>query len=129
MSDGIQGAVDQDYDEAERSPREQLEATLAQFQTQPVEGGVAIDLVTRQPLYIRRRVADSVVEYYDEEGFDLASYKTHPYLPVQLDDPVYECVFVPRDAESIHSISKTYDFPRGRLATVPVWTAWGDADA
>lgn len=120
------GAIDNDWDDAERSAREQLEAELEGTQTEPLEGGVAIDLVTRQPLFIRRVVADSVVEYFEDEDFDLASYKSHPYLPVTLDDTVFECVYISGNPEQAHNVGNTYDFPRGRLMAVPVQEAWSD---
>ncbi|WP_135535359.1 hypothetical protein [Halostella pelagica] len=100
------------------------------IRTEPMAGGLAFDLVTRQPLFVRQRVADTLGEYYDAEGFDLADYKAHAYLPVRPDDAVYECVFISEiTAESLHEwgSAKTYDYPRGRLAHVPVEEAWGDA--
>lgn len=112
------GAVDNDYDDA-------VELGVGDdVATEPMAGGVALDLVTRQPLFVRRRVADDLREYYEAEGFDLLSYKTHPYLPVTVDDPVFECVFVSRSAEGAHNPGKTYDFPRGRLMHLPVEQAW-----
>lgn len=125
--DTAQGAIDNEFDENLRDAREALEDELADVQTEPMAGGVAIDLVTRQPLFIRRVVADSVVEYYEDEDFDLNSYKSHPYLPVSLEDTVYECVFVPTNPEQAHSVGNTYSFPRGRLMHVPVEQAWEDA--
>lgn len=125
MSDG---AIDADFDENERPYSEQVDAALEDVLTEPVEGGVAIDLVTRQVVYVRQRVADSLEEYYESEGFDLATYKTHPFLPIRVDDAVFECVFCPADSERIHKPGKTYDFPRGRLATVPVDLAWRDVE-
>lgn len=123
MSDG---AIDADFDSAERSAREQLEETLSDVgPTEPMEGGIAIDLVTRQPLFVRRRVADDLAEYYEENDFDLLTYKTHPYLPVTVDDPVYECVFVPRNTDQANDVGQTYDYPRGRLMMVPIHQAWG----
>lgn len=122
------GAIDADFDDAERSTREQLLNELAESApTEPMEGGIVIDLVTRQPLFVRRRVADDLAEYYDREGFDLLTYKSHPYLPVTVDDPVFECVFIPRSAEQAHSVGQTYDYPRGRLMMVPIHEAWGDS--
>jgi hypothetical protein len=129
MSDD--GAVDHDFDAAERDYADRLADALEDIQTEPVAGGLAFDLVTRQPLFVRRQVADSLAEYYDAEGFDLGAYKTHPYLPVRPDDAVYECVFVSEiTAESLHEWgdAKTYDYPRGRLAVVPVDLAWRDAE-
>lgn len=99
--------------------------------TDPVAGGLALDLVTRQPLFVRRVVADSVTDYAEAEDFDLLTYKMHEYLPVREDDTVYECVFVADiGAQSLHEWggASTYDFPEGRLAVVPVWEAWEGDD-
>ncbi len=60
-------------------------------------GSIALDLVTRQPLFVHEQVADDLVEYYEREEFDFYSYKTHPYLPVSLDDRVFEYVFISGD--------------------------------
>lgn len=128
-TDATQGAIDHDFGEAERDAREHLADALAEYhRTEPMAGGVALDLVTRQPLFVRRRVADDLAEYYEAEGFDLLTYKMHPYLPVDVDDAVYECVFVPRSAEKAHSVGKTYDYPAGRLMHLPVETAWLEED-
>jgi hypothetical protein len=124
MSDDPQGAIDNDYDDAERSAREILEANQPPVTDVMVEG-VAFDLVKRQPLYVRQRVADDLVEYYEQEEFDLLNYNQHPYLPVTIDDPVYECVFL-GNAEGLHNCNKTYDYPAGRLAVIPVHEAWTD---
>lgn len=121
-----QGAIDHDYDDGLRDAREALEDALKDVQTEPMAGGVAIDLVTRQPLFVRRVVADTIVEYYEEEGFDLNSYKTHPYLPVSPDDTVYEVVYITSKPEQAHNPGKTYDMPRGRLMTIPIQESWAD---
>lgn len=124
-----EGAVDNDFDESEVSAREQLLADQPDM-TDPVAGGLAFDLVTRQLLFVRRVVADDLAEYYDQEGFDLLNYNEHAYLPVTVDDAVFECVFIADvsadDLDSFGS-AKTYDYPRGRLAAVPVQEAWSDA--
>ena len=86
----------------------------------PRPDDVAIDLVTRQVVYIDSILADTVVEYYEEKDFDLWSYKSHPYLPVRPDDTVYGVVYVERSVEGIHNAGKIYPTPRGRLAKVPV---------
>lgn len=122
------GAVDNDYDDAERSPAEQLQADQPDM-TAPVAGGLAFDLVTRQLLFVRREVADDLATYYAEENFDLLNYGPHPFLPVTIEDTVFECVYV--DDLSAQSLAdfgsqKTYSFPRGRLAAVPVQEAWAD---
>lgn len=124
-------AVDADYDDAQLSYDDRLSDALEGVQNQPTAGGLAFDLVTRQPLFVRQRIADSLGEYHEQEGFDLATYKMHPYLPVSADDAVYECVFISEiTAESLHDwgSAKTYDYPEGRLAVVPVDEAWRDVE-
>jgi len=126
---GTEGAIDNEFDEAEQSPRAQLEAGRLDIGAASydgmVAGDVAIDLVTRQPLRVRGCVADGLVEYYEDTGFDLYNYKQHPFLPVTLDDSVYECVFI-GSVDDLHSFSTTYDYPAGRLARVPTELAGGD---
>jgi len=126
---GTQGAVDHDYDEAARDSAAVLADTVADTAGDEhalLKGGdVAIDLVTRQPLYVVARVADDLVEYYDEEDFDLLTYKQHTYLPVRRDDPVFKCVFI-GGLDDLHSFSDTYDYPAGRLARVPIEIAGGE---
>lgn len=120
-------AIDNDFDDAEQSYDEQLADALDDVQTEPMAGGVAVDLVTRQPLFIREKKADSLSEYYEAEGFDLATYNEHPFLPVRPDDAVFECVFI-EGPKGGHNVGRTYDYPRGRLMTVPVDLAWRDAE-
>jgi len=131
MTDGGTGAVDHDYDESELSASEQLAGAMADMDGRGHDrlqaGDIAIDLVSRQPLYVRERVAETVVDYYDAEGFDLATYKQHHYLPVRTSDPVFECVFI-GGLDDLHRFSDVYDYPAGRLARVPVELA-GDGDA
>jgi hypothetical protein len=119
---GTQGAIDHDFEDAEKTAREQLEAALEDAPGMAHNllgpGDVAIDLVTRQPLLIIGRSADSLVEFYEDTVFDLSTYKQHAFLPVRLDDPVFECVFI-GGIEDLHSFSNTYDYPAGRLARVP----------
>lgn len=127
------GAIDADWDDAEADYEERLADALADVQTVPMPGGLALDLVTRQLLFVRRVVADNLAEYYEEEGFDLGTYGVHPYLPVRADDHVLECVYLSDvTAESLAGFgdAKTYDFPAGRLAHVPVEEAWtgGEVD-
>lgn len=126
-----QGAIDNDYDDAERSYDDRVADALDGVATDPMPGGLAFDLVTRQPLFVREKVADTLGEYYEAEGFDLLTYKMNPYLPVRPDDSVFQCVFVSEiTAEGLADwgSSKTYDFPRGRLAHVPVEQSWTDAE-
>jgi hypothetical protein len=121
-----QGALDHDFDEHEQAYEDQIEEALEGVQTEPMTGDVAIDLVTRQIVFVHERVADSLEEYYEENDFDLATYKQHPWLPVRPDDAVFECVFV-GGVDDLHKPGKTYDYPRGRLARIPVDLAWRDA--
>lgn len=125
---GTEGAIDNGFDEAEKAP----ETVLAEAKTDQggehalLSGGdLAVDLVTRQPLYVIRCVADDLATYYDDEDFNLLTYKQHQYLPVRMSDPVFKCVFV-GDLEDLHHERTTYDYPAGRLARVPVELAGGD---
>ncbi|SEO72973.1 hypothetical protein SAMN05216388_1017128 [Halorientalis persicus] len=127
------GAIDNEFDDAEKDPRDVLRDARADLGPGPHRdhdqmgrGDVAVDLVTRQTVYIARAVAGSLPEYYAEEEFDLYNYKMHPYLPVSLDDTVYECVYV-GGVKDLHNFSGTYSFPEGRLARVPVELA-GDGE-
>lgn len=128
ITDG--GAIDNDFEDAERSP----ETILADAQAEQGgehellhNGDLAIDLVTRQPLYIVRCVASTLPAYYENEEFDLLTYKQHQYLPVRMDDPVFECVFV-GDLDDLHRERKTYSYPAGRLARVPIEQLAGGED-
>lgn len=121
------GAIDNEFAEAEQSAEEVLTDAVADLPTEPQVGGIAFDLITRQPLFIQSIAAETVVKYYETEDFDLLSYKTHPYLPVSMEDTVYECVYITSQAQGAHKPGQTYDFPRGRLMTVPVELA-GDED-
>jgi len=122
------GAIDNDFDDGEQPYDQQVADAIGDVHTEPMKGGIVIDLVTRQPMFVSERVADSLEEYYEQEGFDLATYNEHPFLPVQPDDAVYECVFINGDPQGAHKPGKTYDYPRGRLMTVPVDLAWRDAE-
>jgi len=126
---GTQGAIDNDFDQAERTPREHLEAELEDVDAATHAGlgvgDVAIDLVTRQPLMILGKSADTLVDHYEREEFDLATYKQHPFLPVQIDDTVFECAFI-GGVDDLHSFSRSYDYPAGRLARVPFELAVDD---
>lgn len=122
MSDG---AVDNDYDDAERSYDERLAEALGGVPDEPVEGGIAIDLVTRQAMFVRAKVADTCREYYEQEQFDLVTYKMHPFLPgVDAENSVYECVYLDANPQNAHKPGKTYDFPSGRLMHFPAELAW-----
>jgi len=43
------------------------------------------------------------------------------------EDTVYECVFV-GGVDDLHKPGRTYDYPRGRLARVPVDLAWREEE-
>lgn len=126
-----EGAIDNSFEDAERDAREQLEDRLADLNApthaEMGPGDIAFDLVQRQPLLVLDKTADSLVEHFEQsdDGFCLADYKQHAWLPVRPDDPVFECVFI-GSIEGLHSFSNTYDYPAGRLARVPVELAGGD---
>ena len=127
MTNGKQGAIDRDFDESERSARDQIEGALADHNRTIAPGDIAIDLVYHRPLFVRRRVAESCVAYWEDgRDFDLTTYKVHPYLPVTPDDGVFECVYVPTKPGDIkaYPTGNTYDFPSGRLARVPIEHLW-----
>jgi len=124
MSDDL-GDFEADDDADTRDDfKADTEAQLGDTQTEPMAGGVALDLVTRQPLFVRQVKYDDLREHYDAEGYNLLAYKSHPYLPVSVDDRVFECVFIGHDPESAFKAGDTYDFPEGRLMHVPVEEAW-----
>lgn len=124
-----QGAVDHDYGDAELSYSEQLDRALEGVQTEPMSGGIAIDIVTRQPVFVRRAVAETCREYYHEEGFDLVTYKMHPWLPgIGPENTVYECSYIDGNPQNAHKQGKTYDFPAARLMHLPVELSWTDAE-
>jgi len=118
-------------DDTDAEYEDDLEDALDGVRTEPMAGGIAIDLLTRQPLLVRQQVADTLAEYHREEGFDLATYKQHPWLPVRADDAVYECYYINEltlDGLDDWGSTRDYDFPRGRLAHVPVEMAWTGAE-
>ncbi|MFW5905617.1 MAG: hypothetical protein ACOCUO_02095 [archaeon] len=127
MSD--QGAIDQDFDEAELSYEERVDEALEGINTKPMQGGIAIDIVTRQAVFVRQQVADTLEEYYEKEGFDLATYKMHPWLPgIDVDNAVYECSYIDGNPQNAHKQGRTYDFPEARLMALPVDLSWRDAE-
>ena len=121
MSNEPSGAIDKDFDESARDPEAILTDRLDAFPREVKGGDVVIDLVQGRPLYVRRQ-RGTAVEYFESEDFDLTTYKAHPWLPITPDDTIFECVFLPTNPESIPTAKKdkTYDYPRGRLARVPV---------
>ena len=122
-------AIDNDFDESEIAYDEQLENALEGVQTKPFKGGVAIDLVTRQAVFVKGKAADTCRDYYESEGFDLVTYKMHPWLPgIGPDNTVYECVYLDGNPQNAHKPGKTYDFPEARLMHLPIEMAWTDAE-
>jgi len=125
------GAIDNDFAANEREARDQIESKLGEY-NRGVEGfGVAIDLVYHRPVFVRRQVAPSCVAYWEDgKDFDITTYKAHPYLPITPDDAVFECVYIPTKPGDIRHDAgdRTYDFPTGRLARVPLENLW-DSDA
>ncbi|MFT4921731.1 MAG: hypothetical protein ACI8XM_000937 [Haloarculaceae archaeon] len=120
------GAVDSEFDDAEQSYDDQVAEALADVPQEPLEGGVAIDLVTRQAVFVRRTVADTCREYYHDENFDLVTYKMHPFLPgIGPDNTVFECVYIDGNPQNAHKPGRTYDFPEARLLPLPLAMAWG----
>lgn len=124
-----EGAVDNDFDEAERSYEERLADALADVRTEPLAQGVAIDIVTRQAVYVRQCKYDTLEAHYEAEGYDLATYKMHPYLPgIGPDNAVYECSYIDANPQNAHKQGKTYDFPSARLMHLPVEQSWTDVE-
>lgn len=117
---GPGSAVDHGFEEHPTDTRTILDENLAGIKRAPDPGYVAIDLVTRKIVYVDCIVAGTVQQYFEEESVDLRSYKTHPYLPVKLDDTVYGVVYVEPSVEGIHNAGDVYPMPRGRLARIPV---------
>jgi len=124
----MSGAVDHEFDENTVDYADRVAEALEDVRTEPVPGSLAIDVVTRQVLFVRARVADDLEEYYDQERFDLATYGPHPYLPgVTLDNAVFECYYANDLAlDELDGLGsrRDYDFPSGRLAVVPIENAW-----
>jgi hypothetical protein len=126
MSNEPSGAVDNDYDDAERDARDRLTERLDAMDREIKPHDLVIDLVQGRPLFVRRSKG-TAVDYFESESFDLTTYKAHPWLPITPDDEVFECVFVPTKPQDIPSerSHKTYDYPRGRLARIPVEWLYG----
>lgn len=121
-----------DADDSESDYAARVADALEGVRTEPAPGSLAIDVVTRQLLFVRARVADDLAEYYEQEGFDLATYGPHPYLPgVTIENAVFECYYAnDLSLDSLDELGsrRDYDFPSGRLATVPIETAWRDTE-
>ena len=127
-TDADAGAIDNEYDDAERDYADRVADALEGIRTEPVAGSLAIDVVTRQLLFVRSKVADDLETYYEQEGFDLLTYGPHPWLPgVTAENAAYECYYVnDLSLDGIDDLRKRrdYDFPSGRLAVVPIEQAW-----
>ncbi|GEM_PF-3248891 len=122
-----QGAIDADFDDAELPYEQRVAEALEGVRTEPVPGSLAIDIVTRQLLFVRSKVADTLGEYYEQEGFDLMTYGPHPWLPVDVDDAAYECYYInDLSLDSLDDLGdlNDYAFPEGRLGVVPIEMAW-----
>jgi len=123
------GVVDADYDDAQRTYPERVSEALADVQQEPMAGGIAIDVVTRQAMLVKEKKAETCREYYEEEGFDLVTYKMHPWLPgISVDNAVYEAVYLDGNPQNAHKPGKTYDFPSARLMHLPAEMAWDAYD-
>jgi hypothetical protein len=119
------GAVDHDYDDVQQDYRDRVADALDGVRQEPMAGGVAIDIVTRQPMLVKEKVADTCAEYYERENFDLVTYKMHPWLPgISPDTAVYEAVYLDGNPQNAHKPGKTYDFPAARLMHFPAELSW-----
>lgn len=120
-----QGTVNRDYDDAMEDYHDRVAGALEGVRQEPMEGAIAIDIVTRQAMFVHRKVAETCAEYYDEEGFDLVTYKMHPWLPgISAENTVYEAVYLDGNPQNAHKTGQCYDFPSARLMHVPVEMAW-----
>lgn len=122
-----EGAIDEPFAANEREARDQITDKLAEYNRGVEAYGVAIDLVYHRPVFVRKQVADTCVAYWEDgEDFDVTTYKAHPYLPITADDAVFECVYIPTKPGDIRhdAADRTYDFPTGRLARVPLENLW-----
>ena len=119
------GAIDNDFDDSEQSYRQRVENALEGVQQEPMAGGVAIDLVTRQLMLVRQKKYDTLTEHYKEEGYSLATYKMHPWLPgIGPDNAVHEAVYLDGNPQNAHKPGRTYDFPAARLMHFPAEMSW-----
>ena len=126
------GAIDNDFDDGTRAYADRVADALEGIRTDPVPGSLAIDMVTRQLLFVRQKKADTLAEYYDAEDFDLLTYGPHPYLPgVTAANAAFECYYAnDLKLKKLDELDKrrSYDFPSGRLAVVPIENAWNGAE-
>ena len=116
-------------DTTEPTYSERVASVLGDIRTDPVAGSLAIDIVTRQLLFVRAETYPDLESHYEAEGYDLATYGPHPWLPVTVEDSVFECYYVnDLTLEGLGDLGskRDYDCPAGRLAVVPIENAWGD---
>jgi len=108
---------DEPAPDAERALQEHIDEYPAVIRP----GDVVIDLVEGRPLYVHERKG-TAVDVFENESFDLTTYKSHPWLPIGPHDDVFECVFLPTKPSGLptEKKSQTYSYPRGRLARVAV---------
>lgn len=121
--DDSNGAIDNTFAESEREAFDQIDAKLDEYNREILPHDIAIDLVYHRPVFVVSVEADTCAEYWESgDDFDLTTYKAHPYLPVASTNTVYRCVYLPTKPGDIRHEAgdKTYDFPAGRLARVPV---------
>lgn len=89
-------------------------------------GDVCTDLVKRGKVQVVGKTADTVEEHQQTESYDIQTYKANALLDVADDEPVFSVVYLPDEPGT--SFNKTYDFPRSRLARVPVEEANDELD-
>lgn len=121
------GAIDRDFDEAELSYDQRVESVLRDVQQDPQAGGIAIDLITRQAVFVRQQTYDNCRDHYEEEGYCLVTYKGHPWLPgISVENAVYECSYIDGNPQNAHKQGKTYEFPSARLMALPIELSWDE---
>lgn len=124
---GEQGAIDRDFDDAELPYEVRVMDALEDVSQEPEAGTIAIDICTRQAVYVRQKAADTCSDYYDQEGFDLVTYKMHPWLPgISVENTVWECSYIDGNPQNAHKQGQTYDFPEARLLRLPIGLSWDE---
>jgi hypothetical protein len=115
-------------DDAATDAEGQLRKNIDRYPSDIRAGDIVIDLVEGRPLYVRK-CKGTAVDVFENESFDLTTYKVHPWLPIDATDDVFECVFLPTKPADIPASEKeqTYSYPRGRLARVPVEHLYGSS--
>lgn len=120
--------------EYERTKEYLLDA-VEDLDTTITPGDIVIDLGTGQTGFVSRIIASDLVEFYlglnahDRRlaYANLLAYGANPYLPVSIDDTVYEVVYVTSQPKDVHKSGKDYAMPRGRLARYPVEKSMSEA--